>query len=195
VEAADAERRRLERNLHDGAQQRLVSLSATLGLTMAELGEEQGELHGALGRALAELRAAQSELRALARGIHPAVLTDQGLSAAIESLAEQCPVAVETRVPAGRYTAVVEATAYFLVCEALTNMAKHARASSGRVHVRDDQNRLVVEVVDDGVGGAELGRGSGLVGLADRTAAVGGRFRIDSPPGGGTRLTAELPCG
>jgi len=194
VQAADAERRRLERDLHDGAQQRLVSLSCTLALTMADLGEEQGELHGALGRALADAQAAQSELRSLARGIHPAVLTDEGLSAAIESLAEQCPVPVETRVPARRYPAVVEATAYFLVCEALTNMAKHARASSGRVNVQDHKGRLVVEVVDDGVGGADRSRGSGLVGPADRTAAVGGRFRIDSPPGGGTRLSAELPC-
>ncbi len=194
VQAADAERRRLERDLHDGAQQRLVSLSGTLGLTIAGLGEGQGELHHALSRALGEARAAQSELRSLARGIHPAVLTDAGLAAAVEALAEQCPVPVETRVPARRYPAVVEATAYFIVCEALTNMVKHARASSGRVHVHEHNGRLLVEVVDDGVGGADQGAGSGLVGLADRTAAVGGRLRIDSPTGGGTRLTAELPC-
>jgi signal transduction histidine kinase len=117
------------------------------------------------------------------------------LAAAIETLAEQCPVPLETRVTARRYAPVVEATAYFIVCEALTNMAKHARAESGRVHVQEHKGRLVVEVVDDGAGGADGGRGSGLVGLADRTAAVGGRLWIDSPPGGGTRLRAELPCG
>lgn len=195
VQAADAERRRLERDLHDGAQQRLVALSGTLGLTMAGLPEDQGGLRGALGQALADAQAAQSELRALARGIHPAVLTDEGLAAAVESLAEQCPVPIETRVPARRYPAVVEATAYFVVCEALTNMVKHARASSGRVHLHEHNGRLVVEVGDDGVGGADPAGGSGLVGLADRTAAVGGRLRVDSPPGGGTRLTVELPCG
>ncbi|MGH9012258.1 MAG: MASE1 domain-containing protein [Acidimicrobiia bacterium] len=194
VEAADTERRRLERDLHDGAQQRLVSLSGTLGLTIASLGEGQGELSRALSRALGDAQAAQSELRSLARGIHPAVLTDAGLAGAIEALAEQCPVPVETRVSARRYPAVVEATVYFIVCEALTNMAKHARASSGRVHVQEHNGRLLVEVVDDGVGGADHDAGSGLVGLADRTAAVGGRLRIDSPSGGGTRLTAELPC-
>jgi signal transduction histidine kinase len=195
VQAADAERRRLERDLHDGAQQRLVSLSGMLGLAMAGLADEQAELRRDLGRALADARAAQSELRSLARGIHPAVLTDEGLSAAIGSLAEQCPVPVETRVPTRRYPPVVEATAYFIVCEALTNMAKHARASSVRVNVEDHKGRLVVEVIDDGVGGADRERGSGLLGLADRTAALGGRLRIDSPHGGGTRLRAELPCG
>jgi signal transduction histidine kinase len=194
VQAADAERRRLERDLHDGAQQRLVSLSCTLGLTMAGLAEGQDELHQALDQALADARAAQAELRALARGIHPAVLTDEGLSAAIESLAEQCPLPVETRVPTRRFPPTVEAAAYFIVCEALTNMAKHSQASSAHVRVHDHRGRVLVEVVDDGVGGADPGGGSGLIGLADRTAAAGGRLRIDSPPGGGTRLTAELPC-
>ena len=194
VQAADAERRRLERDLHDGAQQRLVSLSCTLSLTMAGLTEEQREIHGALDRALSDAHAVQSELRSLARGIHPAVLTDEGLSAAVESLAEQCPVPVETQVPTRRYPAMVETTAYFIVCEALTNMAKYARASSGRVQMQEHGGRLLLEVIDDGVGGADPGRGSGLIGLADRTAAAGGQLRVDSPPGGGTRLTAELPC-
>ena len=193
VEAADAERRRLERDLHDGAQQRLVSLSGSLGLAISRLGEDQSELHRALRRALADAQAAQSELRALARGIHPAVLTDAGLGAAVESLVEQCPIPVETRVPACRLPGAVEAVAYFIVAEALTNVAKHARASWGSVEVRDHGGCIVVEVVDDGVGGADPGRGSGLIGLRDRTAAAGGRLTIDSPPSAGTRLRAELP--
>jgi signal transduction histidine kinase len=116
------------------------------------------------------------------------------LGAAIESLVEQTPLPVETRVSARRYPSVIEATAYFVVCEALTNMAKHARASSGRVHLHEHRGRLVVEVSDNGIGGAERDNGTGLVGLADRIAAVGGQLRIDSPSGGGTRLIAELPC-
>ena len=193
VQAADAERCRLERDLHDGAQQRLVSLAGSLGLALARLGEDQGEMQRTLRRALDDAQAAQCELRSLARGIHPAVLTDSGLAAAVESLVEQCPVPIETRLPAGRFPPAVEAAAYFVVAEALTNLAKHARASCGRIDVRQRHGCIVVEVADDGVGGADASRGSGLIGLRDRTAAAGGWLMIDSPTGAGTRLRAELP--
>ena len=196
VEAGDVERRRVERNLHDGAQQRLVSLSCALGLAKAKVARERNsDLHATLAQATEELRAAMSELRTLAGGIHPAALTQHGLAVALESLAEQAPVRVDVAATTRRYPPVLEATAYFVVSEALANVAKHAGASKATVTVEEAGGWLVVDVADDGAGGAAPERGSGLIGLADRVAALQGRFTVDSPPGCGTRLRAELPCG
>jgi signal transduction histidine kinase len=195
VEAGDAERRRLERDLHDGAQQRLVTLSLALGMARSQAAATNPELAALLEAAAGEAQAAITELRELARGIHPAILTETGLAGAIQALAERSPVAATiTAVPAGRYPAHIEATAYFVVSEALANVAKHATASSTRVTIRELAGRLMVEVSDDGTGGARPDGGSGLRGLADRVAAAGGVLRIDSPPGSGTRLEADIPC-
>jgi signal transduction histidine kinase len=195
VEAGDAERRRLERDLHDGAQQRLVTLSLALGMARHQAAGTNPELAALLEAAVGEAQAAITELRELARGIHPAVLTETGLAGAIQALAERSPVATTiTAVPAGRYPAQIEATAYFVVSEALANVAKHAAASSTCVTIRELTGRLVVEVSDDGTGGARPEGGSGLRGLADRVAAAGGVLRIDSLPGSGTRLEADIPC-
>jgi signal transduction histidine kinase len=196
VQAAEGERRRIERNLHDGAQQRLASLSCTLGLAQAQLAADStAELHETLAQASRELSAAHSELRELARGIHPPVLVQGGIRVAVESLAEQSPVPVDVTVPAGRYPPLLEATAYFVVCEALANVAKHAGATAAHVNIDHADGCLVVQVVDDGVGGADVKGGTGLTGLADRVAAVEGQLRIDSSRGCGTRIRAELPCG
>jgi signal transduction histidine kinase len=194
VSAQDAERRRLARDLHDGAQQRLVSLS--LALQLARRAAERGQqTEQALDQASEELAHALSELRELARGIHPAVLTDGGLSAAIESLAERSPVpATVAAAPEARFPGPVEATAYFIVSEALTNVAKHAGASEVTISLRQNDGTLLIEVADDGVGGADPALGSGLQGLADRAAALGGRLRVESPPGNGTRVMADVPC-
>jgi signal transduction histidine kinase len=195
VEAGDAERRRLERDLHDGVQQRLVTLSLALGMARTQATGVNPELAALLEAAAGEAQAAITELRELARGIHPAVLTETGLAGAVQALAERSPVATTiTAVPEGRYPAQIEATAYFVVSEALANIAKHAAASSTRITVRELTGRLVVEVSDDGTGGARPDGGSGLRGLADRVAAAGGVLRIDSPPGAGTRLEADIPC-
>lgn len=196
VEAADAERRRVERNLHDGAQQRLVSLSLSLRLAEMQLESSPNpELRTTLTEASAELQRALAELRELARGLHPSILTQQGLCAAVESLAEQAPLPVNVVIPPQRYPAAVETTAYFVVCEALANVARHARASAVTVSVQHVEGKLIVEIVDDGVGGANPTSGSGLSGLADRVAALDGRLQITSPPGQGTRVRAEMPCG
>jgi signal transduction histidine kinase len=195
VEAGDAERRRLERDLHDGAQQRLVTLSLALGMARDRAAEADPELGSLIESASKEAREALTELRELARGIHPAVLTETGLSGAIQALVERSPVATTiTAVPHGRYPAAIEATAYFVVSEALANVAKHARADGAQVMIRKFPGRLLVEVSDDGAGGALSEGGSGLRGLADRVASVGGVLRVDSPPGGGTRLEADIPC-
>ena len=195
VQAAESERLRIERNLHDGAQQGLASLSCTLGLARAQVeADASADLDGTLAQASRELNAALSELRELARGIHPPVLVQGGIRAAVESLAEQCPVPVDVTVPASRYPALVEATAYFVVCEALANVAKHARATAAHVDIDQIDGRLIVQVVDDGVGGVDVKRGTGLTGLADRVAAVEGRLQIDSPRLNGTRIRADLPC-
>ena len=212
IEAADAERRRVERNLHDGAQQRLVTLSLALTLARSRLAREPdaaaASVPGAgtaiahrgidalLAEAADELGAALRELRELARGIHPAILVEEGLGAALESLAERSPIPVEVSAPAnGRLPPPVEAAAYYVVCESLANAAKYAHASSVRVAVGRSANGLRVEVFDDGVGGAAARRGSGLEGLADRVTALDGRLVVDSRPGEGTRVTAEIPCG
>jgi signal transduction histidine kinase len=194
VEAGDAERRRLERDLHDGAQQRLVTLSLALGMARDRAAADP-ELESLIESASKEAREALTELRELARGIHPAVLTETGLAGGIQALVERSPVATTvTAVPGGRFPAAIEATAYFVVSEALTNVAKHAMAGSAEVTICQRPGRLVVEVSDDGAGGARPDRGSGLRGLADRVASVGGVLRVDSPPGCGTRLKADLPC-
>ncbi|MDX6199090.1 MAG: hypothetical protein QOJ79_2241 [Actinomycetota bacterium] len=196
VQAADGERRRVERDLHDGAQQRLLALGLALGRAERRIETDTAAARAIMVEAAAELDGALDEIRELARGIHPAILQEQGLEAALQMLAQRCsvPVALDT-VPGQRLSALVETTAYFVVSEALTNVAKYARASGVRVRVEQRAGRLVVEVTDDGVGGADASNGSGLRGLEDRVAAVGGVMSVDSPDGAGTRLFAELPCG
>ena len=194
VAAGTAERRRLERNLHDGAQQRLVALSLTMRLAQAKLHKDPDAAATLMAGAQEELSLALEELRELARGIHPAVLSDRGLGAALEALAGRSPVPVElAATPRERLPAPVEAAAYFVVAEALTNVVKYAKASEARVTVERLNGHAVVEVADDGVGGADPGRGSGLRGLADRVAALDGRLELRSPDGAGTVLRAEIP--
>ena len=191
VAAGDDARRRLERNLHDGAQQRLVSLALTLRMAARRHGEDPD-----LTRAGEELTLALEELRELARGIHPAVLTERGLEPAVESLASRAPLPVEVDIClAERLPGPVEAAAYYVVAEALTNVAKYARASEVIVGVGRSNSHACIEVRDDGVGGAAADRGSGLRGLADRVEALGGRLVLDSPAGEGTTLRAEIPVG
>jgi signal transduction histidine kinase len=195
VEAGDAERKRVERNLHDGAQQRLVALSLTLGLLRSKMGPDADPaLIAQLDSVSGELKEALAELRDLARGIHPAVLAQAGLAAALLNLAERSPVPVVIeQAPEGRLPATVETTAYFVAAEALTNVAKYARATRAEVSVTVRGDCLTIEVRDDGVGGAEPSLGSGLIGLIDRVEAVGGRLSIESPTGRGTRLVADIP--
>ena len=196
VEVSMFERRRLERDLHDGAQQRLVALSLQLGLAKRRLEEgEEGAAGPMLDAARDELARALEELRELARGIHPAVLTDRGLEPALEALAERAPLPVSLdQMPAERLPAPVEAAAYFVVAEALTNVVKYAGASTAAVRIRRNGSYAVVEVRDDGVGGADPTIGTGLRGLADRLAALDGRLEVHSPPGEGTTVRAEVPC-
>jgi signal transduction histidine kinase len=194
VEAGTHERRRLERNLHDGAQQRLVALSLTLRLAQAKLRKDPDGADDLLTGAHEELTLALGELRELARGIHPAVLSDRGLSAALEALAGRAPIAVElAEVPAEPLPEAIEAAAYFVIAEALTNVVKYAHATQATVSVSRFNGRAVVEVRDDGIGGADPGRGSGLRGLVDRVSALDGSMELDSPAGAGTRLRAEIP--
>jgi signal transduction histidine kinase len=192
VHAGDIARRKLERDLHDGAQSRLVGLS--LLLRAARNKASDPELAGLLERAQDELQTSLSELRELARGIHPAVLTEHGLAPALDGLAARAavPVTLEAETD-GRLPEPVESAAYFVVSEALANVAKYAQASRADVRVRRENGRVLVEVSDDGVGGADVTRGSGLRGLADRLAALDGTLTLDSPPGRGTRLHAEIP--
>nr|WP_232291873.1 histidine kinase [Frankia sp. QA3] len=195
VAAAAAERRRIERDLHDGAQQRLVAVAMTLGRAQARFAENPDVATGLVAEAHAETKRALVELRDLARGIHPSVLTDRGLDAALSGLAARCPVPVTVDVdPAPRRDPDAEAVAYFFVAEALTNIARHARASRARIVVRRGGGRLTVEVADDGRGGARESGGSGLAGLRDRARAVDGAFSLTSPPGAGTTVRLELPC-
>ncbi|MBJ7601239.1 MAG: hypothetical protein DLM67_15610 [Candidatus Nephthysia bennettiae] len=196
VGAQDEERRRLERDLHDGAQQRFSTAVVALSMLRAEL--DRGRVDSArvsLADAAQHLTQGLAELRSFARGIHPAIVTDAGLAAAIESLVEVCsvPVSVTVDIP-GRLPASVETTGYFTVSEALANIAKHAQATGASVGARIDSSRLLIEVSDNGVGGADPARGTGLRGLEDRLGALGGKLAIESPPLGGTRLMAELPC-
>jgi len=195
VEVVEAERRRIERDLHDGAQQRLVALAMNLGMAKDKFDKDPAAARELLDEAHADAKQAMVELRNLARGIHPAVLSDRGLDAALSSLAGKAPVpvAVEVTVPE-RPPAAIETTAYFVVAEALTNIAKHAGASRAAVTVARQNGHLKVEVTDDGIGGADASRGTGLAGLVDRVTAVDGTVHLSSPAGGPTILTVELPC-
>jgi signal transduction histidine kinase len=196
VAAADAERRRIERDLHDGAQQRLVALSMNLGLTLATLGDVPESTRLAIEHAHGESLAALAELRELVRGLHPAVLSDRGLDAALSGLVAHAPHPVRLHIDvAPRCAPGIEAIAYFTVREALANVAKHARATCAEITIRRSGDRLRLTVTDDGCGGASLdGSGSGLRGLAQRAGAVDGWLRVDSPDGGPTTITMELPC-
>ncbi|MBI1759404.1 MAG: sensor domain-containing protein [Actinobacteria bacterium] len=196
LDAAEAERRRIERDLHDGAQQRLVALAMTLGRAKARYGREPDSIGTLLDEAHSEAKQAVAELRDLTRGIHPPVLADRGLDAALSALAARSPVPVSVTVDAPvRPSQTVEAIAYFVVAEALTNVAKHAGAHQASVLVQRVGDTLRVTVLDDGRGGADASAGTGLRGLADRVTGVDGRLAVDSPPGGPTTLTVELPCG
>jgi signal transduction histidine kinase len=193
VTAGDVERQRLERNLHDGAQQRLVAVSLSLRQALAKL-DVDPPARTALENACEELALALDELRELARGLHPAVLSERGLRAAVESLAGRVPFPVEIGdVPEERLPEPVEAAAYYLIAEALTNVTKYANAATVRVRVATSDTGVVVEVSDDGVGGADPAAGSGLRGLADRVESLGGSLEVVSPPGAGTSLRAEIP--
>ncbi len=197
VAAGDAERKRVERDLHDGAQQRLVSLTLALRLAKLKLGDDADpEVRRSLEQASEEARSALVELRELARGIHPQILTEAGLGSAIESLADRSTVDVAVDLGTDRrFSPTVEATAYFVVSEALANVSKYARATHALVRTAWFDDELTVEISDDGVGGANPGPGGGLRGLADRLSAVDGRLEIFSPTGGGTRLLAHIPTG
>lgn len=193
VAAEDLERRRLQRNLHDGAQQRFVNALLAMGLAKADGSAGAPEL---LETATSEVRAGLAELRNLARGLHPALLAESGLRAAIGSLADRVPILTTVHGAADRrYPEPVEVTAYYIVAEALSNAAKHSGASAIDVRIGESGGWLRIEIADDGVGGADTTRGSGLIGLQDRVSAVGGSVAVHSPPGGGTVVTAELPCG
>jgi signal transduction histidine kinase len=194
VDAADTERRRLERNLHDGAQQRLVTLALHLRMAQETLRDDPaaaGELLDGVGE---DLKLALEELRELARGLHPAILTERGLTPALESVAARAPfkVAIEG-VPDERLPPAIEAAIYYVVAESLTNATKHARASAATVRLSTNGDAATIEIRDNGGGGASMGDGSGIRGLADRVEALGGRFELRSPAGAGTVVTAELP--
>ena len=195
VAATDAARRRLERNLHDGAQQRLAALSLSLRLAESRLPSDPAQAAELLTTARDELARALDELRELARGLHPNVLTDRGLGPALESLVLRSPFPVDVEVPGERLAPAIEAAAYYVAAEALANVAKYAHAASAGVHIAEDDERgeIVVEVMDDGIGGADPSRGSGLMGLEDRVAALDGTLEVESPPGAGTRIRARIP--
>ncbi|MFF2380215.1 sensor histidine kinase [Streptomyces sp. NPDC058108] len=194
VDTAAADLRRIERDLHDGAQARLVNLAMGLGLAKEKLTEDPRAAARMVDEAHGEVKTALQELRDLARGIHPAVLTDRGLDAALSSVATRCTVPVSVDVDlAARPAAAIEGIAYFTVSELLQNISKHARATRATVDVWRIENRLMLQVVDNGVGGADVSAGSGLAGLAERLDAVDGILVVDSPAGGPTRITAELP--
>jgi signal transduction histidine kinase len=195
VEAGDAARRRLERDLHDGAQQQLVALAIDLRILRSRLAGPAGPAVELIDEIDAKLATALAELRELARGIHPAILSDRGLEPALDALAARAPLPVHCDVAlAGRPPGPVEAAAYFVVAEALTNVAKYAGAAAANVRAfQDDGDVVVVEVADDGIGGADPGRGSGLRGLGDRVGALDGTLTVESPPGGGTIVRARIP--
>jgi signal transduction histidine kinase len=194
IEAGQKERQRLERNLHDGAQQRLVALSLDLRMLENSIGDDP-DSRARLDRARKEIALSLEELRDLARGIHPAVVSDHGLAVALESLAARATVPVTLKVGLGeRVGERIEVAAYYVVSESLANIGKHAQATSATVDVSRDNGRLVVEILDDGVGGADSEHGTGLRGLADRVESLGGRLRVWTPQGGGTRVRAEMPC-
>ena len=195
LDASLEERQRIERDLHDGAQQRFVSLALSLAILDRNLADRAKD-RAALAAARDELDQGIAELRELARGIHPAVLTERGLAPAIDALAGRATFPVRVlETPSRKLPAQVENAAYFIVAEALTNAAKHARARAATIRIQQDNGSARVEIADDGIGGADAARGSGLRGLADRLAALDGQLSVISPDGGGTRLTATIPCG
>ncbi len=194
IDAADAERQRIERDLHDGAQQRMVSVAVTLGLAQSQLESDLARAGELIAHARDEAQLAVKELRELARGIHPALLSDRGLGVALDALAARAPVPVGVSgVPEDPLRPAVEAAAYFVTAEALTNVAKYARATEASVELQLDDGRLRLQVRDDGCGGADPEIGTGLRGLRDRVEALDGSLEIDSPPGCGTTVTVELP--
>jgi signal transduction histidine kinase len=194
LDAAEEERRRIERDLHDGAQQRMVAVAVTLGLAEAQLATDPEGAARLVAQAREEAQQAVKELRELARGIHPALLSERGLGPALEALARRAPVPVTVSpVPDVEICRPVQSAAYYCTAEALTNVAKYAHASHASVTLSADDGHLVVEVSDDGVGGADPSAGSGLRGLRDRVDALDGRFEVVSPPGEGTTLRVELP--
>jgi signal transduction histidine kinase len=195
VDAADAERRRIERDLHDGTQQRLVSLAMNLGVARNTLNDIPESARDAIAQAHDEAKQALSELRDFVRGLHPAVLDDRGLDAALSGISARAPVPVRLRVDLPRRPPpAIETIAYFVVSEALTNAAKHAYATQVEITVLRDGNTLRLVIADDGIGGARIGAGSGLHGLSQRVGSVDGTLRIDSPSGGPTVIVVELPC-
>ncbi|ANZ34733.1 hypothetical protein BBK82_00210 [Lentzea guizhouensis] len=189
VDAFEAERRRIERDLHDGAQQRLVSLTIQLGLARVDLPDNK-----TVAAAHEQAKELMAELREFIRDIHPQVLTDHGLADALDDLADRIPLPVTVEADLTRLPAAVESAAYFVVSEALTNVVKHAQATEVEVQAHQREQMLVVEITDDGCGGADPAAGTGLTGLADRVAVVGGRMLLSSPTGGPTRLRVEIPC-
>jgi signal transduction histidine kinase len=196
VDAAEAERRRIERDLHDGAQQRLVALAMDLGAARERIDRDPEAGRALLESAHEEAKAALGELRDLVRGIHPAILEEQGIDAALSAVVARCPIPVEVHVDvADRPRSAVESAAYYVVAEALTNIARHAQATRAWVNVVRLGDRLTVEVRDDGVGGADPARGTGLRGLRDRATGLGGTLDLISPAGGPTTLLVVLPCG
>jgi signal transduction histidine kinase len=194
VEAGDEARRRIERDLHDGSQQRLVSLTLLLQRVRADVPAEDRDTHAALEQVERELKSVIDEVQELSRGVHPAQLAEGGLRPALRALARRSPIPIEVAVEVSeRPPASVETAVYYVVSEALANAIKHSQATSLDVRVALDSGTIRASVTDDGVGGAEIGAGSGLTGLSDRVEALAGRFAVVSPPGGGTTISAELP--
>jgi signal transduction histidine kinase len=195
VEAAQNERQLLERNLHDGAQQRLIALSLDLSILKGRM-DGDSEARAGIDQARRQIAASLAELREISSGLHPAVVSGHGLPVALEQLAARAPVPVELAIDVeGRLPEPLEVAAYYVVSESLVNIAKHAQANAARVVIVKEQGELVLEIVDDGIGGADSERGTGLRGLADRVESLDGRLRVWTPRGGGTRVRAEIPCG
>ncbi|MFB9836833.1 sensor histidine kinase, partial [Actinoallomurus acaciae] len=193
VDAFEAERRRIERDLHDGAQQRLVAVATSLGLALLDL--PPGPAADQVAHAHRQSRLALTELRELIHGIHPQVLTQHGLAAAVQDAADRSPIPVDLTLDlTGRLPGPAEATGYFIVCEALANIARHSEADRAWIIAGHRDGTLLLEIGDDGVGGADPAGGSGLIGLSDRLAVIGGALTLSSPPGGPTLLKVELPC-
>jgi signal transduction histidine kinase len=196
VDSAEAERRRIERDLHDGAQQRLITAAMDLGIARERLVSDPESGRALVAGAHEEVKAALRELRDLVRGIHPVILEDRGLDAALSAVVARIPVPVELHVASEpRPSPAVESAAYFIVCETLANVTRHSGANRAWVTIRREPDRLLLVVGDDGVGGADPARGTGLGGLADRVAALGGTLHIDSPAGGPTQIEVQIPCG
>jgi signal transduction histidine kinase len=195
LDSAAQERRRIERDLHDGVQQHLTALAMDLGMAREKLESDPEAVSELVARAHDEAKSTLAELRQLVRGISPAILADRGLDAAVSALAARCPVPVIVDVELSkRPPDIVEMTAYFVVAESLTNIARHSGATKARVTVWEAGKRIIVEVWDNGRGDADAMRGTGLHGLEDRVAGIDGRLQVNSPPGGPTSIRAELPC-